>query len=193
MACGRSLRRRLRQLREALEDGSEHIGRSGVAPSTFFVKGAGLENDSSTAFAFIPRRVRCSAGRVRKVINGEGYHTLAYVMDIERDPCVKASVIRRALVKECPHCKLVNQDIALRCDCGYDFPSGSIKLSYLTAKDRQLVSKAGIGLLVILILSSIRDIIALFAYSLEHWHISLILLGLSIAGLIIWLLRPTRF
>jgi tetrahydromethanopterin S-methyltransferase subunit E len=40
-------------------------------------------------------------------------------------------------MKDCPKCKLVNPDIAERCDCGYDFPTGSMQSSYLTAKDRR--------------------------------------------------------
>jgi hypothetical protein len=39
-------------------------------------------------------------------------------------------------MKDCPTCRLVNPDTASRCDCGDDFPSGSMQASYLTAKDR---------------------------------------------------------
>ena len=31
---------------------------------------------------------------------------------------------------QCPNCKLLNPPTALRCDCGYDFPSRSMKASY---------------------------------------------------------------
>jgi len=34
-------------------------------------------------------------------------------------------------MKKCPACKLINPTEALRCDCGYDFPSGQIKDSYI--------------------------------------------------------------
>jgi hypothetical protein len=30
----------------------------------------------------------------------------------------------------CPKCGLINPDSAERCDCGYDFASGQMKLSY---------------------------------------------------------------
>ncbi|MGC2831164.1 MAG: hypothetical protein WB627_12390 [Candidatus Acidiferrum sp.] len=30
-------------------------------------------------------------------------------------------------MKECPHCKLENPDSAERCDCGYDFSTGSMR------------------------------------------------------------------
>jgi hypothetical protein len=46
-------------------------------------------------------------------------------------------------MKDCPNCKLVNPDAALRCDCGYDFPSRSLQRSYLTATDRKLKARAG--------------------------------------------------
>ena len=32
---------------------------------------------------------------------------------------------------KCPHCKLINPETGLRCDCGYDFSSGTMKESYL--------------------------------------------------------------
>ena len=32
---------------------------------------------------------------------------------------------------KCPNCKLTNPPGAIRCDCGYDFPSGEQKESYL--------------------------------------------------------------
>jgi hypothetical protein len=39
-------------------------------------------------------------------------------------------------VKDCPKCRLVSPDSALRCDCGYDFDSGAMKESYLPLKER---------------------------------------------------------
>jgi uncharacterized RDD family membrane protein YckC len=38
---------------------------------------------------------------------------------------------------KCPRCGLINDDDAVRCDCGYDFASRTVKKSYLTAKDRE--------------------------------------------------------
>ena len=32
---------------------------------------------------------------------------------------------------KCPNCKLENPPSGLRCDCGYDFPTGTLKESYL--------------------------------------------------------------
>ena len=39
-------------------------------------------------------------------------------------------------MKSCPNCHLTNPDSALRCDCGYDFGSGTMQESYLPAKER---------------------------------------------------------
>ena len=33
---------------------------------------------------------------------------------------------------KCPNCGLINPATTERCDCGYDFPSGQMKESYLT-------------------------------------------------------------
>jgi hypothetical protein len=38
--------------------------------------------------------------------------------------------------KKCPNCGLYNMESALRCDCGYDFPSGQITDSYLTYAEK---------------------------------------------------------
>ena len=38
----------------------------------------------------------------------------------------------------CPKCKLINPPTAERCDCGYDFATGTMEQSYLTERDRQL-------------------------------------------------------
>ena len=32
---------------------------------------------------------------------------------------------------QCPHCGLLNPPTALRCDCGWDFTSGTVQTSYL--------------------------------------------------------------
>ncbi len=37
---------------------------------------------------------------------------------------------------QCPRCRLINPDSAERCDCGYDFATGTVKDSYLAADFR---------------------------------------------------------
>ena len=39
-------------------------------------------------------------------------------------------------MKDCPQCRLSNPDTALRCDCGYDFASGTTKQSYVTTTEK---------------------------------------------------------
>lgn len=39
-------------------------------------------------------------------------------------------------MRQCPKCALINPDGALRCDCGFDFPSGTTLASYLTKKEQ---------------------------------------------------------
>jgi hypothetical protein len=38
------------------------------------------------------------------------------------------------MTKDCPRCKLVNPPTATRCDCGYDFATGTMQESYLGGK-----------------------------------------------------------
>lgn len=41
---------------------------------------------------------------------------------------------------ECPKCSLINPQTAQRCDCGYDFESGTMKRPYLSSEEREKVS-----------------------------------------------------
>lgn len=42
---------------------------------------------------------------------------------------------------KCPKCGLENPPSALRCDCGYDFPSDTVKVSYLSPGEREKTSR----------------------------------------------------
>lgn len=41
----------------------------------------------------------------------------------------------------CPRCRLISPDTAMRCDCGYDFVSGTVEGSYLTPRDQEFISR----------------------------------------------------
>jgi hypothetical protein len=92
-------------------------------------------------------------------------------------------------MKDCPNCKLVNPDSALRCDCGYDFPSGSMESSYLTARDRRAKAGAGavggvVAFLLLLRFAAVATtigrgflptalaigLLALFVWAVVHWR-----------------------
>jgi len=47
--------------------------------------------------------------------------------------------------KRCPKCRLYNPPTAQRCDCGYDFGSGEMKGSYLSAKQIESREQVGAG------------------------------------------------
>lgn len=53
-------------------------------------------------------------------------------------------------LKHCPNCRLGNPDSAMRCDCGFDFESHSMKESYLSPKERHVVRNTSISALVVI-------------------------------------------
>ena len=93
---------------------------------------------------------------------------------------------------DCPNCKLVNPPTAERCDCGYDFRTGTMKESYLTERDKRL-SKPEIVGVALVILVAMRFAVRLV---LNSWDISAgqrlftVLLLVGIAG--IWIWKRTR-
>jgi len=45
---------------------------------------------------------------------------------------------------KCPNCMLENPPGALRCDCGYDFPAGTLRESYQTGREEKLLGIGGL-------------------------------------------------
>lgn len=52
---------------------------------------------------------------------------------------------RISSAKKCPACSLINPSEALRCDCGYDFPSGQIEQSYINSQGHHEEIKKGLS------------------------------------------------
>lgn len=70
---------------------------------------------------------------------------------------------------KCPMCNLENPESAQRCDCGYDFPSGEMKQSYLSQKEQEIIQTAlsgrrFINLIVDMILFRIAGILLLVPF-----------------------------
>ena len=55
--------------------------------------------------------------------------------------CPASTVI---IVKNCPKCQLMNPDGALRCDCGYDFPSGTMQRASLAKQGEPSMRSLGV-------------------------------------------------
>ena len=53
-------------------------------------------------------------------------------------------------MKDCTKCGLTSPDTALRCDCAYDFPSHTVKQSYLPPKERGVVGSTAIAIVGLL-------------------------------------------
>ena len=63
--------------------------------------------------------------------------------------------------KRCPKCRLFNPPEAERCDCGWDFATGTQQQSYLPKKPVPVAATVGVGVVVLIIL--LRLIVAFVA------------------------------
>lgn len=68
---------------------------------------------------------------------------------------------------KCPHCGLINPDIAERCDCGYDFTAKTVEQAYAHAEPEKKAPKSPRGLRVLVFagwcIASIIFLVGVFA------------------------------
>lgn len=105
--------------------------------------------------------------------------------------------------KNCPKCGLLNHETSTRCDCGYDFPSGEMKESYLSQapaasavnspKPSQNLARLILGKSVVRLFRGLAGawilIIFILPYSLMSSGIGVILsilLFILVYGLVLW-------
>lgn len=105
--------------------------------------------------------------------------------------------------KNCPNCGLLNLETSVRCDCGYDFPSGEMKESYLSQapaastvtfqKPSQKLSGSVPGKALIRLLRGLAGGWILFIFILPYILMSSgigtifsILLFIVVYGLVLW-------
>jgi hypothetical protein len=97
--------------------------------------------------------------------------------------------------KKCPNCGLYNMESAIRCDCGYDFPSGQITESLLSNTEKKWkhsefgIASFSISIVVsivifLMIYNSIFDVKGTVIALLFTLFMYLAALGLGIGGLI---------
>jgi hypothetical protein len=82
--------------------------------------------------------------------------------------------------------------LAVRCDCGYDFPTGNVEHSYLTHKDKKLAGGAIGGIFLIYLLTRLILIGTTGKLDPQMKVVALLLLAIiAVAGLV-WRGRSSR-
>ena len=93
---------------------------------------------------------------------------------------------------DCPECKLINPPGAERCDCGYDFKTGTMQESYLTERDYKRLSKAEIAAAILAKYLLVQVAVG-FMYGAreeEHFRAPLLLAVVVLAGVLgFWIWR----
>ena len=91
---------------------------------------------------------------------------------------------------DCPKCKLVNPPTTVRCDCGYDFQTGTMQDSYLTGRDQDLSRQSlGIAGVILAILLTLEFTLRSSSAAVARHSVALVVLTviLVIASLRFWL------
>jgi hypothetical protein len=88
--------------------------------------------------------------------------------------------------QKCPRCKLINPPNAQRCDCGYDFPSQTVKESYLGPQtDLALQSASGGEILICVVMPLVGLFLGLRARSRGRTQAGRNMLQLSIMVIVV--------
>ena len=95
-------------------------------------------------------------------------------------------------MKDCPNCKLVNPDSALRCDCGYDFPTGNLEHSYLTYKDKKMTGGVIGGIFALYLLTRMILIGSTGKLDSQMKLVALLLLAIITVSVLVWRGRFSR-
>lgn len=98
---------------------------------------------------------------------------------------------------ECPRCRLVNPDSAQRCDCGYDFPTGTVRASYADAAKRgktpqpseavRALGRRDIQVGGVIFAVGLTATVVSYAYAATHGGTYVMAYGAVVWGLILFL------
>jgi hypothetical protein len=95
-------------------------------------------------------------------------------------------------MKDCPNCRLINPDGAIRCDCGYDFPSGNVEHSYLAHRDKKLAGGAIGGIFAVYLLTRLILVGTSGKLDPQMKLVALLLLALITVVVLVWRGRSSR-
>jgi hypothetical protein len=89
---------------------------------------------------------------------------------------------------DCPKCGLLNPPNAQRCDCGFDFSTGTMQQSYLGAENaNQLMNPTPVEMLVCIFLPVVGVFMGLFARRGGRRSAGTKMLVLSVVMFVVWL------
>ena len=87
---------------------------------------------------------------------------------------------------DCPNCKLMNPPNATRCDCGYDFQTGTIQQSYLTEREKRLLRPgAGVAGVILGILFLLELILRLTSAAVARHSLALAVLTIILVAVFV--------